>query len=108
MYVDVFLLPVGCTCFCNFSLWQCCVIGIGNGDGSDLSLELRLDGLPIFECSVAGSINCEVMVNSFHTEHHVFFSLSKYGLFWKKGDKCVLTYLFKSIFCCFPLVLNDS
>lgn len=33
--------------------------GVGNGDGSDLSLELRVDGLLIFEANVGRGINCE-------------------------------------------------
>ncbi|XP_052796776.1 phosphatidylinositol 3,4,5-trisphosphate 3-phosphatase TPTE2-like isoform X2 [Mya arenaria] len=35
------------------------IAGVGHGDGSDLSLELRVDNLLIFEAKVAGSINCE-------------------------------------------------
>ena len=34
--------------------------GVGNGDGSDLSVELRADGLLIYECRVADACNCEV------------------------------------------------
>lgn len=35
------------------------IAGVGNGDGSDLRIELRVDGLLIFEADVAQSINCE-------------------------------------------------
>ncbi|XP_053400347.1 phosphatidylinositol 3,4,5-trisphosphate 3-phosphatase TPTE2-like [Mercenaria mercenaria] len=35
------------------------IAGVGNGDGSDLSLELRVDGLLIYEANVARGINCE-------------------------------------------------
>ncbi|KAH3842858.1 phosphatidylinositol 3,4,5-trisphosphate 3-phosphatase TPTE2-like [Dreissena polymorpha] len=35
------------------------IAGVGNGDGSDLGLELRAEGLLIFEAKVAGSLNCE-------------------------------------------------
>lgn len=34
--------------------------GVGNGDGSDLSMEIRLDGLLIYECKFGDNINCQV------------------------------------------------
>ncbi|CAG5135303.1 unnamed protein product [Candidula unifasciata] len=33
---------------------------VGNGDGSDLFMELRQDGLPIYECNLGTKMNCEV------------------------------------------------
>ncbi|BFZ24272.1 hypothetical protein BsWGS_27311 [Bradybaena similaris] len=33
---------------------------VGKGDGSDLFMELRQDGLPIFECNLGTKVNCEV------------------------------------------------
>ncbi|KAL4230685.1 Phosphatidylinositol 3 [Mactra antiquata] len=42
------------------------IAGVGNGDGSDLIIEIRLDGLPVFEANVAQSINCE---NQYHREN---------------------------------------
>ncbi|XP_071087021.1 phosphatidylinositol 3,4,5-trisphosphate 3-phosphatase TPTE2-like isoform X1 [Haliotis cracherodii] len=35
--------------------------GVGDGDGSDLSMEIRADGLLIFECFVATGVNCQLM-----------------------------------------------
>ncbi|XP_059138488.1 phosphatidylinositol 3,4,5-trisphosphate 3-phosphatase TPTE2-like [Physella acuta] len=34
---------------------------VGNGDGSDLFMELRQDGLLIFECNLGTQSNCEVL-----------------------------------------------
>ncbi|KAK0064871.1 phosphatidylinositol 3 4 5-trisphosphate 3-phosphatase TPTE2 [Biomphalaria pfeifferi] len=34
---------------------------VGNGDGSDLFMELRQDSLLIFECNLGTQINCEVL-----------------------------------------------
>ena len=48
------------------------ISGVGNGDGSDLSIELRVDGLLIFECRVGPKINCEV--NGFYTLIQTFNS----------------------------------
>ena len=36
------------------------ITGVGNGDGSDLTVEVRADGLLIFECRVGEAVNCEV------------------------------------------------
>ncbi|XP_067662869.1 phosphatidylinositol 3,4,5-trisphosphate 3-phosphatase TPTE2-like isoform X1 [Haliotis asinina] len=35
--------------------------GVGDGDGSDLSMEIRADGLLIFECVVGTGLNCQLM-----------------------------------------------
>ncbi|KAJ8297558.1 hypothetical protein KUTeg_024089 [Tegillarca granosa] len=35
--------------------------GVGNGDGSDLSMEIRADGLLIYECHFGTNVNCQVM-----------------------------------------------
>ncbi|XP_048776038.1 phosphatidylinositol 3,4,5-trisphosphate 3-phosphatase TPTE2-like [Ostrea edulis] len=34
--------------------------GVGNGDGSDLSMEIRVDGLLIYECRFGDNMNCQV------------------------------------------------
>ncbi|KAK3099224.1 hypothetical protein FSP39_001190 [Pinctada imbricata] len=34
--------------------------GVGNGDGTDLSMEIRADGLLIYECKFQQNINCEL------------------------------------------------
>ncbi|RUS79114.1 hypothetical protein EGW08_013124 [Elysia chlorotica] len=34
---------------------------VGNGDGSDLFMELRQDGLFIYECNMGTNLNCEVL-----------------------------------------------
>lgn len=36
------------------------LLGVGNGDGSDLLMEIRLDGLLIYECKFGDNINCQV------------------------------------------------
>ena len=35
-------------------------IGVGNSDGKDLSMEVRVDGLLIYECNFGQEINCTV------------------------------------------------
>ncbi|XP_060078284.1 phosphatidylinositol 3,4,5-trisphosphate 3-phosphatase TPTE2-like [Ylistrum balloti] len=35
--------------------------GVGNGDGSDFSMEIRVDGLLIYECRFGDNINCQMM-----------------------------------------------
>jgi hypothetical protein len=35
-------------------------VGMGDNDGKDLSMELRMDGLLIYECNFGKNINCEV------------------------------------------------
>lgn len=35
--------------------------GVGNGDGSDLSMEIRAEGILIYECHLGASINCQVI-----------------------------------------------
>ncbi|KAK3593566.1 hypothetical protein CHS0354_018654 [Potamilus streckersoni] len=35
--------------------------GVGNGDGSDLQMEIRVNGLPIFECNLGTGVNCQVL-----------------------------------------------
>lgn len=35
--------------------------GVGNGNGSDLSMEIRAEGLLIYECHLGASINCQVI-----------------------------------------------
>lgn len=34
------------------------LLGVGNGDGSDLLMEIWLDGLLIYECKFGDNINC--------------------------------------------------
>ena len=36
--------------------------GVGNGDGSDFTIELRVDNLLIYECRVAEAANCSVSI----------------------------------------------
>ena len=38
----------------------CSGVGVGRGDGTDLSMEIRADGLLIYECRFGENVNCEV------------------------------------------------
>lgn len=42
------------------SVHEIYISGVGNGDGSDLSMEIRVDGLLIYECRFGDNMNCQV------------------------------------------------
>lgn len=73
------------------------LLGVGNGDGSDLLMEIRLDGLLIYECKFGDNINCQVS-KLYYRKREVFdqlqyvyimiqieFVLIKFGIFEVMG-----------------------
>lgn len=63
---------------------------MGNGDGSDLTMELRVDGLLIYECRLGENVNCEVIIALFCRNGFVvlFFLIYELPLcFWNYTGK---------------------
>lgn len=44
-------------------LFYCILLGVGNGDGSDLSMQLWYDGQQVYQCVFQKDENCKVIDN---------------------------------------------